>query len=424
MEKKILHLDADSFFASVESAKNPALVGKPVVTGSERGIATSMSYEAKRIGITRGMPVYMIKKDFPQAIVVSSDYEAYAMYSRRMFAVVRRYTDLVEEYSIDECFADITDYDRINNMSHEDILKSIQDDIQKELNISVSIGCGPTKVLAKVGSKWNKPHGIAMLTKENLDKFLIKLPVGSVWGIGASSTNLLNIKGIITAKDFIDLTTDQLLHFANKPLVDLWYELKGIQKYSLNYEPGENPQSISRTLSFYPFKTDGSELYAELSRNVENACIKARHHNLSAKKVVWFLKRKDLTFETYQIKLETPTNIPTEILEKIYLQFKQLDFKGEIYKTTGVTLTDLIHGEYIQDDLFSFHKVNDAKSEVFKVIDVLNQKHGRHIVHMASSMQGILRQQSVRADANQSSFFDRIKTSGKKLYIPYLGETV
>ncbi len=225
MTKYILHLDADSFFASVESAKNPALFGKPVITGSERGIATSMSYEAKALGITRGMPVYMIKKDFPQAIIVSSDYEAYAMYSRRMFAVVRRYTDLVEEYSIDECFADITDYDQINNMSHEQILRNIQDDIQREVNISVSIGCGPTKVLAKVGSKWNKPHGIAMITKENFHEFLSKLPVGNVWGIGASSTNLLTRKGITTADDFVNLSEERLLSFAHKPLIDLWYEL-------------------------------------------------------------------------------------------------------------------------------------------------------------------------------------------------------
>ncbi len=95
-------MDADSFFASVESAKNPALYGKPVITGSERGIATSMSYEAKALGITRGMPVYKIKKEYPQAIIVSSDYEAYAMYSQRMFAIVRRYFNppqkLIEQY--------------------------------------------------------------------------------------------------------------------------------------------------------------------------------------------------------------------------------------------------------------------------------------------------------------------------------------
>jgi nucleotidyltransferase/DNA polymerase involved in DNA repair len=423
MTKYILHLDADSFFASVESAKNPALFGKPVITGSERGIATSMSYEAKALGITRGMPVYMIRKDFPQAIVVSSDYEAYALYSRRMFAVVRRYTDLVEEYSIDECFADITDYDRINNMSHEQILRSIQDDIQRELNISVSIGCGPTKVLAKVGSKWNKPHGIAMITHDNVHEFLSQLPIGNVWGIGASSTNTLIKKGITTAEDFANLTEDRLLSFAHNPLIDLWNELNCRQKYLLNFEPGEHPQSISRTLSFYPFKTDKEELFAELSRNVENACIKARNHDLRAKTVTWFLKTKETQFETYQIKLQEPSSLPNIILEKIRIQFDTLDLRGKIYKTTGVTLSDLIDEGYVQNDLFDLHVVNDEKAEIFKTIDILNQKHGRHIVHLASSMKGILRQRSEYAGRSQMNFFDRIKKSGKELYIPYLGET-
>lgn len=424
MTKYILHLDADSFFASVESAKNPALFGKPVVTGSERGIATSMSYEAKALGITRGMPVYMIKKDFPQAIIVSSDYEAYAMYSRRMFAIVRRYTDLVEEYSIDECFADITDYDRINDMSHEQILRNIQDDIQKELNISVSIGCGPTKVLAKVGSKWNKPHGITMITKENFHEFLSKLPVGNVWGIGASSTNLLTRKGIITADDFVNLSEERLLSFAHKPLIDLWYELNCKQKYLLDTEPGENPKSISRTLSFYPFKTDKEELFAELSRNVENACIKARNHNLRAKTVTWFLKTKELKFETYQIKLDESSNLPNVILGKIREQFDRISIQDKVYRTTGVTLTDLVDEEHVQEDLFSYHQVNNDIADIFKTVDGLNKKHGRHIVHMASSMKGISRERSARDGRSQINFFDKIKKSGKELCIPYLGETV
>lgn len=417
-------MDADSFFASVESAKNPALYGKPVITGSERGIATSMSYEAKALGITRGMPVYQIRKEYPQAIIVSSDYEAYAMYSRRMFAIVRRYTDLVEEYSIDECFADITGYDRINNMSYEQILRNIQNDIQKEINISVSIGCGPTKVLAKVGSKWNKPHGIAMITKDDYHTYLSKLPVGSVWGIGASSTNVLLSKGIITADDFANLTENRLMSFAHKPLIDLWHELNGTQRYLLNLEPGESPQSISRTLSFYPFKTDKEELFAELSRNVENACIKARSHNLRAKTVTWFLKTKDLKFEAYKIKLEQPSNFPNIILENIQAQFDAMNIQGKIYKTTGVTLSDLIDENCIQEDLFGFSHVDDKSANIFKTIDILNKKYGRHIVHMASSMKGILRERSARDGRNQTDFFDRIKKSGKELYIPYLGETV
>src|SRR6185369_6203305 len=101
----ILHIDGDYFFASCEISLNPSLRGKPVVTGQERGIATSMSPEAKALGVHRGMPVFKIRKEFPQVIITTSNYKNYGIFAQRMYDIVRRYSPLVEEYSIDECFA-------------------------------------------------------------------------------------------------------------------------------------------------------------------------------------------------------------------------------------------------------------------------------------------------------------------------------
>jgi DNA polymerase-4/DNA polymerase V len=109
----IVHIDGDSFFASCEIAKNPQLRGKPVITGKERGIVSSMSYEAKRLGVTRAMKLSDIKKICPDAIILPSDYETYSLYSKRMYEIVRRYTPDIEEYSIDECFANLTGMRRV-----------------------------------------------------------------------------------------------------------------------------------------------------------------------------------------------------------------------------------------------------------------------------------------------------------------------
>src|SRR5688572_26380317 len=111
MTKHILHIDGDSFFASVETSLNPRLRGLPVVTGKERGIASAMSKEAKALGISRGMPIFKIKKEFPQVVILSSDYGTYELFAQRMFAIVRRYAREVEEYSIDECFATLDSWD-------------------------------------------------------------------------------------------------------------------------------------------------------------------------------------------------------------------------------------------------------------------------------------------------------------------------
>src|SRR5882724_5041887 len=106
--RAIVHIDGDAFFASCEQSRRPKLQGRPVVTGKERGIAASMSYEAKARGVTRGMRIAEIRKVCPEAVILPSDYETSSLLSKRFFAIVRRYTPDVEEYSIDECFADLT----------------------------------------------------------------------------------------------------------------------------------------------------------------------------------------------------------------------------------------------------------------------------------------------------------------------------
>ena len=157
--RAILHIDGDSFFASCEIAKDPSLRGKPVITGQERGIASSMSYEAKARGITRGMRLFEIKKICPEAVILPSDYETYSLYSKRMGAIVRRYTGEIEEYSIDECFADLTGLRRPLHLSYKAIAEKIKREIESELGMTFSVGVGLNKVTSKIASKWKKPSG-------------------------------------------------------------------------------------------------------------------------------------------------------------------------------------------------------------------------------------------------------------------------
>src|SRR5712691_6370479 len=156
--RAVLHIDGDAFFASCEQARDPQLQGKPVITGKERGIAASMSYEAKARDVTRGMRLFEIKRLCPDAIILPSDYETYNLLSQRLFAIVHRYTPDVEEYSIDECFADLTGLRRPLRMSYERMAKKIKHELDTELGFTFSVGLAPNKVLAKIGSKWKKPQ--------------------------------------------------------------------------------------------------------------------------------------------------------------------------------------------------------------------------------------------------------------------------
>ena len=147
--RAILHIDGDAFFAACEQSRDPSLKGKPVITGKERGIAASMSYEAKAMGVKRGMRLFEIKKICPAAILLPSDYETYSLLSKRFYTIVRRYTPEIEEYGIDECFADITGLRRPLRMSYPKIAEKIKEDLDKELGFTFSVGLGPNKTIAK-----------------------------------------------------------------------------------------------------------------------------------------------------------------------------------------------------------------------------------------------------------------------------------
>src|SRR2546428_13171446 len=194
--RAIVHIDGDAFFASCEQSRRPKLQGRPVVTGKERGIAASMSYEAKACGVTRGMRLAEIRKRCPEAVIMPSDYETYSLLSKRFFAIVRRYTPDVEEYSIDECFADLTGLRRPLRMSYLKIAERMKKALDAELGFTFSVGLAPNKVVAKIVSKWAKPSGLTASPGRGLHRYLGTLPVEKAGGMGPNTSAVLAKHGI------------------------------------------------------------------------------------------------------------------------------------------------------------------------------------------------------------------------------------
>src|SRR5438105_8217561 len=193
--RAIVHIDGDAFFASCEQSRRPKLQGRPVVTGKERGIAASMSYEAKARGVTRGMRISDIRKVCPEAVILPSDYETYSLLSKRFFAIVRRYTPDVEEYSIDECFADLTGLRRPLKMSYLKIAERIKRELDVELGFTFSVGLAPNKGVAKMAAEWATHPSLPDVHGKELHRYLAQLPVEHVWGIGPQTTALLQKHG-------------------------------------------------------------------------------------------------------------------------------------------------------------------------------------------------------------------------------------
>jgi DNA polymerase-4/DNA polymerase V len=421
--KAILHIDGDCFFASCEMALNPALKGKPLVIGQERGIASSLSYEAKALGVKRGMPLWQIKKICPHVIILPSDYETYSLFSKRLYNIVRRYTSAVEEYGIDECFADLTGMRRPLRMSYPEIAKKIKQDLDSELGMTFSIGLGPTKVLAKVASKHKKPSGLTIISGQDIEYYLRQTLVEKVWGIGQNTSALLNHRGIKTAYEFITTSEDWVKQNLTKPFYEIWQELRGIKVYDLATAEKHDYQSISKTKTFTPPSSDKEYVFAQLSKNVENACIKVRRHGLAAKKVFFFLKNQQFKFQGAEIKLPKITTIPSEILSLIRPCFDKLWQGLGPYRATGIILSDLTNEKTGQLDLFGQAKKDQAMVMVYKNLDNLSAKYGKHTVFLGSSLAAMSRQhdgnRGIKAQRKDNLF--KGETQRKRLGIPLLG---
>ncbi|MES2315086.1 MAG: DNA polymerase IV [Patescibacteria group bacterium] len=402
-QKVIMHMDGDAFFVACEVAKNSKLKGLPVVTGQERGIVSAFSYEAKALGIVRGMPIFRVKKEFPQIIILPGDYASYARYSEMMFNIVRRYADDVEEYSIDECFAELTGLDRPLKMSYREIAQRIQKEITDELGLSISVGVGPTKVLAKVASKYKKPNGFTVIDvgtgAHSSRSILAETPIGKIWGIGTQTSIFLKKKGLTTALDFADKSRDWINSNLSKPHEALWFELNGTSVMPIDPNPKTSYDSVQKTRSFHPATNDPVFLLSQLSKHVEDACAKARHFDLMSKYVSIFLKTRTFEYHNYRFTLDAPTNAPEVINDLVEKHFHKVFHKQVLYRTAGVTLHGLVSKEsvVIQGDLFG----GDLKTEstkkgekyeiIHKQIDELEEKFGRNIVYLASTHKARIR---------------------------------
>ena len=383
--RAILHVDGDAFFTSCEEAIHPELRGKPIIAGGERGIVACASYAAKARGVKRGVPLHEAKKMCPGLIILPSDYETYSLFSRRMFNVLRRYTPQVEEYSIDEAFADITGMRRALRASYEAIATNIKNEIAKELGITVSVGLSITKVLAKVASKHQKPDGLTLIPGRRIPHYLQELPVGSVWGIGRATTEYLRKMGIYTALQFASLPEDVMNRRFTKPGVELWRELRGESVYPVCAEEKSTYASICKSKTFAPPTNNPNYLFAHLLRNFESACMKARRYCLAPKKIVVFLRKNDFNTVGNEAKLNRPSVYPLEMAQLLRELFDSIYDGKDIYRSTGTVLLDLVPDSNIQYSLFEEPVLADNIRKLYAATDIINGKFGKHTLHLGGA---------------------------------------
>jgi DNA polymerase-4/DNA polymerase V len=384
--KAILHVDANSFFASVEQVINPELKGKPIVTGAERGIVTAASIEARALGINRGMRLSEVTARCPQCILIASNFENYGLYSQGIFNILRRYTPDVEEYSIDEAFADITGVRRLHHASYDDIARHIQQAIHSELSIPVSVGVSLSKSLAKLCSKFRKPRGFTCVPGHLIHELLVRTPVEKIWGVGPNTTALLHKQGIRTALEFAKRPLYFIESLLGKVGVELWQELRGDAMSVVDATPKHTYASIQKTRTFTPPSSDRHYVFAQLIQNLEGAVAKARRFGLATDRISVYTKQQDFRVSGIELRLSHPTSSQLDIAGMLRSEFDRLFRAGRFYRATGITLHNLSPVTGTQFTLFEDPTRLLKTESAAQAVDAITQQFGRRSIFLAERL--------------------------------------
>lgn len=213
VERAIIHVDMDAFYASVEQSDDPSLRGKPVIVGhgSSRGVVAAASYEARQFGVHSAMAMVTAMRKCPDAAILRPRMERYVEISEQVFDVFRKYTPLVEGLSLDEAFLDVTGSQLVFGNAVE-IARSIRKEIADVTGLTASAGIAPNKFVAKIASDMDKPNGLVVVAKESISAFLAPLPIERMWGVGKKSVGIFHTAGIRTFSDLTARTDAELLH--------------------------------------------------------------------------------------------------------------------------------------------------------------------------------------------------------------------
>ncbi len=375
-QKIIVHVDGNNFFAGCEVLMNPTLKGKPVcVLSNNDGCVIARSNEAKKLGIPMGIPHFMAKKQFHGVTYLSSDFTLYHEISQRMMQLLQRYSDIVEVYSIDEAFLDMTGMEKMFNLEYKDLAKKIKYDIENEIGITVSVGVAPSKMLAKLAThKAKSLNGTYVIDKNSIPLELENIKTEDIWGIGRNISRSLRRYGIFYAHEILLKDDNFYKNNYGKKGMELKYELSGISVIPVT--PGvQKPKSIQRTRAFPEFSKDKSYIKTELIMHLHNVCKKLRENELSASYISVMLRTKDFKVFYLDKKLEIKTFSEVLLIKEVENLFNKIYKEGIIYRSSGVMAFGLNDISKAQLSLFNENK-NEKYKKISYLIDKIEDKFG------------------------------------------------
>ena len=344
MERTIFHVDMDAFYASVEQRDHVEYRGKPVIVGADpqrglgRGVVAACSYEARRFGVRSAMPIGRAFRLCPQGVYLRPDFAKYVDTSRIIRRIFRSFTDVVEPVSIDEAFLDMSEQ-ASDEATVLETARSLKREVLASQQLTVSVGVGPNKFVAKIASDLKKPDGLLLVREEEVQRFLDPLLVSRIWGVGPKTAVKLKRMGIETILQLRHANQELLVSCFGRLGAQLWKLSQGIDDRPVIVY--REPQSVGHETTFSRDVEDIKRLERTLDYLCENVSRRLRKYRLSAKTVTLKLRYSDFTTITRQQTFRHPFSDAVDILfvaESLLRRFR--DPKRRV-RLLGVSVSSL-----------------------------------------------------------------------------------
>jgi len=382
MERVIIHLDMDAFFASVEQLDNPELRGKPVIVGGSpdgRGVVSTCSYEARKYGIRSAMPLSEAVRRCPQGIFVRGHMTRYSEVSRQVFAIMASYSPLIARVSVDEAFLDVTHSQKLFGPGVE-IARTIQRRVARELSLPASVGVAPNKFLAKVASDLKKPKGFVVVNACNAAEFLAPLAVERIWGVGQKTAQSLHKLGLMTIGDIQKTSPTTLERSLGVYGKHLWALACGLDDRPVEEEEGVKSVGHEHTFDFdiadvEVLKSTLLHLCAKVGRRL-------RKKELRCKTVTLKLRFMDFSTFTRQCPLDKATDLDHDLY---HAGVKLLDklYNGTPVRLIGISASHLLGSGDCLEQLSLLDKSPERAKTLANTLDTIKTKHGDNIITYA-----------------------------------------
>jgi DNA polymerase-4 len=342
MERRILHIDMDAFFAAVEQKRRPDLIGRPVVIGGDgdprkRGVVSTASYEARPYGVHSGMPLRTAHKLCPHAVFLPVDYREYARVSAIFKDILRQFSPIMEDVGIDEAFLDLTEIDRQSTQIADEIKKQIRN----ATGLTSSIGIAPNKLLAKIASDMQKPDGLTIIEPTDIESRIWPMAVRKLWGVGPKTEKALNTLGIETIGQLAAQDLDQLItQFGESYGRYLYAASRGIDDSPLTTR--WEPKSMSRETTFQQDIHQWQTIARHIAEIVKEVVSDLKGSGYLTKNVTLKIRFSDFETLTRAKTLPEPTDSEETVRKAAFECLKRIDLKKKV-RLIGIRAGKLEH---------------------------------------------------------------------------------